>query len=410
MGTGDWVIPSPQSPLMNPPHFLSLPRSPGFSLRQIILAYGGRFSDELMGGLPDVLMPTIQRALGLNLAQIALLRQVMEWVSQVIDPVHGLLLDVWDRKWLMGLGAAGAGLAILFIGLAPTFALLLLAFALYGAAGGPLTHTGDVLVVEAYPSAPDRAYTRSVLFDTIGAALAPLLVALVFWLGLDWRWLLVGMGGCGLVYGLLILRTGFPRPAAHGEQEASVSLWRTLAGNVREVLASPEARRWLIFLFFFDLLETPFVLKTVWLAQEVGMSQALIGVYVAAQMGVGIVSLLVLDRWRARAETGHVLRVVTAAVAVLFPLWLLVPGIASRFVLMIPLTFFFAMFWPISKARLLTAAPGRAGAVTAVSSIFGFVPFPLLFGLLAQAIGLTAAMLAVFLPAVAVIGWLVRKA
>jgi fucose permease len=95
---------------------------------------------------------------------------------------------------------------------------------------------------------------------------------------------------------------------------------------------------------------------------------------------------------------------------VLFPLWLLVPGIASRFVLMIPLTFFFAMFWPISKARLLTAAPGRAGAVTAVSSIFGFVPFPLLFGLLAQAIGLTAAMLAVFLPAVAVIGWLVRKA
>lgn len=386
----------------------SLPRAPGFSLRQIILAYGGRFSDELMSGLPDVLMPTIQQQLGLSLAQIGLLRQVMEWVSQVIDPVHGLLLDVWDRKWLMGLGAAGAGLSILFIGLAPTFALLLLAFALYGAAGGPLTHTGDVLVVEAYPSAPDRAYSRSVLFDTIGAALAPLLVALVFWLELPWQWLLVSIGGCGLLYAALILRTGFPAPP-QAEKEAGVSLWRTLRGNVREVLVSPEARRWLIFLFFFDLLETPFVLKTVWLAQEVGMSQALIGVYVAAQMGVGIVSLLVLDRWRARAETGHVLRVVTGAVALLFPLWLLVPGVWSRFVLMLPLTFFFAMFWPISKARLLTSAPGRAGAVTAVSSVFGFVPFPLLFGLLAQAIGLTAAMLAVFLPAVTVIGWLVWK-
>ena len=209
---------------------------------------------------------------------------------------------------------------------------------------------------------------------------------------------------------MLIVRTGFPRPATHAERESGVSLWRTLRQNVREVLASPEARRWLTFLFCFQLLETPFVLKTVWLAQEVGMSQALVGVYVAAEMGVGIVSLLVLDRWRARADTGHVLRVVTGGVTLLFPLWLLVPGVASRFVLMVPLTFFFAMFWPISKASALTAAPGRAGAVTAVSSLFGFVPLPLLFGFLAQAIGLTAAMLAVFLPAVAVMGWLVWKA
>ena len=208
----------------------------------------------------------------------------------------------------------------------------------------------------------------------------------------------------------LILRTGFPRPAAHGERKTGIPLWHTLRGNVREVLASPEARRWLIFLFCFQLLETPFVLKTVWLAQEVGMSQALVGVYVAAEMGVGIVSLLVLNRWRARSETGHVLRVVTGAVAVLFPLWLFVPGVGSRFVLMLPLTFFFAMFWPISKARLLTAAPGRAGAVTAVSSLFGFIPLPLFFGLLAQSIGISSPMLAVFVPAVAVMGWLVWKA
>lgn len=393
---------------MNRFHLLRLPRSPSFSLRQIILAYGGRFSDELMGGLPDVLMPTIQQQLGLSLAQVALLRQVMEWVSQVIDPVHGLLLDVWDRKWLMGLGAIGTGLAILLVGLAPTFGLLLLAFALYGAAGGPLTHTGDVLVVEAYPTAPDRAYTRSVLIDTIGAALAPLLVAAVFWLGLDWRWLLMGVGGCALFYALLILRTGFP-PSPHTEPTGEGPLYQTLRSNVGEVLANPEARRWLIFLFCFQLLETPFVLKTVWLAQEVGMSQALVGVYVAAEMGVGVVSLLALDRWRTRAETGHVLRVVTGAVALLFPIWLLAPGVGSRFVLMIPLTFFFAMFWPISKASALTAAPGRAGAVTAVSSLFGLLPLPLLFGILAQAIGLTPAMLTVFLPAVAVMGWLVQK-
>lgn len=386
----------------------SLPRDPRFSIRQAILAYGGRFSDELMSGLPDVLMPSIQQALGLSLAQIGLLRQAMEWTSQVIDPIHGLLLDVWDRKWLMGLGALGCALSIGLMGLVPTFGLLLLAFALYGAAMGPLTHTGDVLVVEAYPDAPDRAYTRSVLFDTSAAALAPLLVTATIWLGWEWRWLLVGIGAGGLLYGAAILRVGFP-PSRHNHREEGEPLWRTLRANVREVLASPEARRWIVFHFFFDLLETPFILRTVWLADEVGMSQALIGVYVAAQMGVGVISLLALDRWRAQAEAGHVLRAVTVAVALLFPLWVLLPGVWSRFVLMVPLTFFFSMYWPISKAALLSSAPGRAGAVTAVGSLFAFIPLPLLFGLLAQAVGLSTAMLAVFLPAVGVMGWLVRR-
>lgn len=387
---------------------MSLPRAAGVTDGQVGLAYAARFCDEALGGMLDVLLPTIQQQLGLSLAQIALLRQVLEFVSAGVNPLNGLLLDVWPRRWLMGYGAAGLGLAALLVGAAPSFALLLMAWALYGAANGPLAHTGDVLIVEAYPDAPDRAFARGTLIDTAGALLGPLLVSAAIWLGLPWRGLLVGAGGLTLLYAGLIVATRFPSPSGQA-LAAGVGLWRALRGNVAAAAQSATARRWLLFLFCFRLLETPFVLKTIWLAQEVGMSQALIGLYIAAEMAVGMAGLLALDRWRQVADTRRVLGVVTLAVGLAFPAWLLTPGVWPRFGLMLPLAFFFPMYWPIAKASSLASVPGRAGVMTAASALFKWVPLPLLFGLLAEAIGLTAAMLALFVPALAVLAGLVWR-
>lgn len=372
-----------------------LPRAEGISDRQVVLAFGARFWDELLSGMPDVLMPTLQQQLGLSLAQVSLLRQLLDYVALVVEPVSGLLIDVWPRRWLMALGAVGISLSVILIGIAPTLGLLLLAYALFGAASGPLAHTGDVVIVEAYPTVPDRAFTRSTMIDTVGALLGPLLVAAVFWWDLSWRGLLVAAGLVGILYGLALWRVGFPPPAQAGPRDEG-SLWETIGTNVRVALADGEARRWLLFLFCFHLLETPFLLKSIWLVQEVGMSQAWVGVYVAVEMAVGLLGLVVLDRWRRKSTVGHVLRVITLAVALVFPLWLLLPGVWTRFLLMIPLAFVFAMYWPLAKASSLAAVPGRAGVMQAVSSLFGLLPLPLLFGLLAQAMGLTWAMLTAF--------------
>jgi hypothetical protein len=95
----------------------------------------------------------------------------------------------------------------------------------------------------------------------------------------------------------------------------------------------------------------------------------------------------------------------------IIPLWLLVPGVWPRFALMVPLSFFFALLWPIGKAQALAAVPGKAGTVTAVYSMMGFIPLPLLFGLLAGAVGLTASMLWVCTGATALLlglTWLMR--
>jgi fucose permease len=159
-------------------------------------------------------------------------------------------------------------------------------------------------------------------------------------------------------------------------------------------------------LFAFNVLETPFILKTIWLAQEAGMSQELIGVYQALELVIAFVSLMVLEWWRQRTSARRVLLTVIAAVFVLYPLWLFIPGVWSKFLLMPPLGLFFFMFWPLLRGSSLASVPGKAGVVTAVTALFGLAPLPLLFGLLADAIGLTPAMFGVHLLALPVLALL----
>lgn len=373
-----------------------IPRAAGVTDRQVALGLSARFYDELLSGLPDVLMPTIRVQLGLSFLQISLLSLTLNYVAAAVEPVSGLLIDVWPRRWLMAWGAAGIGLSIILMGAAPTFLALAIAFGIYGLGSGPLAHTADVVLVEAYPAAPDRIFARATMLDTVGALLGPALVTLTFWLGLPWRWLLVGLGASSLVYAAALLRTHFPPPLAAPDHENPPGILARIGGSVKTVFAHPAARYWLLFSLAFELLETPFQFTTVWLAEHVGMSQALVGVYQVMGMAVGLVSLWTLDRWRQRVSTQQVLWRAAIGVALLYPAWLFTPGIWPRFLLAIPLTFLFAMFWPIVRSQALATLSGRAGAMTAVLSLLGLLPLPLLLGMLADQTTLTLAMLAAF--------------
>ncbi|MDT8307828.1 MAG: hypothetical protein RRC07_17975, partial [Anaerolineae bacterium] len=198
----------------------------------------------------------------------------------------------------------------------------------------------------------------------------------------------------------------FPPPS---RARAAGAALPALRANLGLVLRDRLMWRWLFFLLAFDLLEAPFVLKAVWLHEEVGLSQELVGVYVALEMGVALASLLVLDHWLARWSPPAILRLAIAGLAVLIPLWLLLPRVAPRFLLAVPLNFLFAVFWPIGRAQSLASVPGRAGTVVALNATFAVLPLPLLFGLLAQAMTLTTATLVVQLSALTLLALLVQR-
>lgn len=380
----------------------SIPRKEGVSDRAVVMALGGRFTDELLSGLPAVLMPTIRATFGLSYTQVSLLGLTLNYVAAVIEPINGLLIDLWKRPWLMAWGAAGVGISTALLGVAPTLAFLLLGFAVYGLASGPLAHTADVILVEAYPRAPDRIYARATLLDTVGALLAPLSVSLAVLLGVEWRWLLISLGLSSFIYALLILKTRFPDPA-HGDRQEDVGFKQALRDNLRAVFSNRLALTWLLYLFVLDIAEAPLQFNTIWLRENVGMSQALIGLYIAMEMAVSLISLIVLDRWLSRSGYRRILLVASSALLVLYPAWLLLPGIWTRFVLAIPLNLLFTAFWPIGKAQSLASVPGRGGTVTAVTSLLGLVPIPLLFGILAEVTTLPSAMLWVSLGALAML-------
>lgn len=374
----------------------SIPRREDVSNRVMSVSLAARFMDEILSGLPAVLMPTIRATFRLSYVQVSLLSLVLNYVAAVIEPIAGLLIDIWKRPWLMAGGAAVIGLATAVMGAAPTFGILLLGFAIYGIGSGPLAHTADVVMVEAYPDAPSRIYARSTVIDTFGALLAPLLVSITLWLNLSWRWLLISLGLSGLVYAVLILRTRFPRPLnGDDEAEEELGIRQLMKKNLKAVLSNRNARLWLLFLFFHEVSEASFQFTTIWLREQVGMSQALIGVYVAVEMAVGIISLLFLDRWLARTNQRRILQIASLGVLVLYPAWLFLPGIMTRFALGVPLNFLLAVFWPIGKSQSLASIPGKGGAVSAIHSMTALVPVALFFGLLAEAITLTGAMLAV---------------
>ncbi|MDP6607323.1 MAG: MFS transporter [Dehalococcoidia bacterium] len=372
----------------------SIPRAQGVSDRVVGLALAGRFTDELLGGLPDVLMPTIQRSLGLRFTQVGLLALALNYVAVVVESISGLLTDVWERRWLLAWGATVLGGAVIVMGAARAFPVLLLGFALYGLASGPLAHTADVVLVEAHPQTPGRIFARATSLDTVGAMLAPLLVAAAVWAGLDWRWLLAGAGATALGYGALLAATRFPRSARHDDGGAPGG-WSGVRQNIALVLSSRAALAWLAFLFAFDLVEAPLFLKTIWLAERVGMSQGEVALYRVLEMAIVLVSLLWLDRWLVRATPRRLLAISIAALIVLFPAWLLIPGVWSRVLLAFPLNFFQAMIWPIAKSESLSSVPGHPGTVTAVNSLFGLAPLTLGVGALAELWSLTAAMLVV---------------
>jgi fucose permease len=306
-------------------------------------------------------------------------------------------------------GAAVIGIATAVMGAASTFAVLVLSFAIYGIGSGPLAQTADVVMVEAYPEAPSRIYARSTPIDTVGALLAPLLVSITIWLNLSWRWLMIGLGLSGLIYAVLILRTRFPRPLnGDDEEDEGLSIRQAMVKNLRTVLSHRNAKLWLLFLFVHEVSEAPFQFTSIWLREEVGMSQALIGIYIALEMAVGIVSLFLLDRWLARTNQRRIIQLASLGVIILYPAWLFLPGIWTRFVLALPLNFLMAVFWPIGKSQSLASIPGKGGAVTAIHSVTGLIPVALFFGLLAEAITLTGAMLAVqvgAMVAVLIVAW-----
>jgi MFS family permease len=358
--------------------------------RAKLLVFGARFTDELLSGAWTVLTPTFRAAFGLSLVGLGALSQAMNWVALGVEPFTATLIDVSSRRRLIGLGSGALAVSLALMGSAQSFWWLLGGFVVYGVGSGPLAHTADVVVVEAYPEGPQRAYARATFFDTVGALAGPGVIAVLTAAGVSWRWGLLGMAVWAAGYAAAAWGTALPPPPRR--RRPGRRLLVEAATGVRMTLANPATRRPLAVLLAFEVYEAAFVLKYVWLHATVHLSQAEVAAWALAEHLTGLLGLLALDRWLRVHPPRRLFAVASAALVVLPAAWVASPGLQGKIAVGIPLAFAQSLVWPLAKADSLVAEPNSAGAVQAVAALFGLVPLTLAEAALAEVVGMGPAL------------------
>src|ERR1044071_3130983 len=94
------------------------------------------FLDELVFGVGETAWPLLRNDLQLTYTQIGLLLSLPGIIAAFIEPVIGILGDVWRRRILILTGGILFIVSLLFTALSKNFAWILLAFILFAPSSG----------------------------------------------------------------------------------------------------------------------------------------------------------------------------------------------------------------------------------------------------------------------------------
>ncbi len=368
------------------------------------------FLDELVFGVREAAWPLIRTDLGLSYLQIGLLLGVPNFVAAIVEPVLGILGDVWHR-WLL---IVGGGLlftvSALAFGLAPSFAILMVASILFYPASGAFVSLSQSSLMDHDPTRHEHLMARWTLAGSLGVMAGPLLLGLAVALGAGWRGTFVVMAPLSLL--LTVLAWGQLRRGSQPAPEADEPLgfWAGLRQAARAA-RRPDVLRWLVLLMFSDfMLDVLLGFLALYFVDVVKTSPTLAGTSVAVGSAVGLVGDALLIPLLERVRGLTYLRYSALALLILFPAFLLVPWFGVKLVLLALLGLGNAGWYAILKGQLFSALPGQSGTVMAIDAAFSLVAgaTPALLGWVALWAGLPVAMWLLLLGPIALIVGLPR--
>jgi FSR family fosmidomycin resistance protein-like MFS transporter len=341
--------------------------------------------------------PLLRDDLGLSYAQIGLLIAVPNLLGGLVQPWFGLLADAGRRRALvLGGGVAFAG-SLAAVAAAWGFLPLMLASLMLAPASGAFVSLSQATLIDLGGAGPERSMARWVAAGSIGVVAGPLALSVALAAGLGWRQTFLALAVIG---GLLVLGA---RRIHFGTRNGSL---RDGLRGALGALRRREVLRWLVLKDITDLMgDVLFGFLALYLVDVVGVSPAeaalAVGVWTAGGL-VGDFALLVILR---RVSGSTHLRVTAVVALVVFPAFLLAPGLWPKVVLAGLLGAIRAGWYAIPKAQVFAELPGRSGAAVALSDLSGLPQslLPLTFGLLAAAIGLGNALWAALLAPIALL-------
>jgi MFS transporter, FSR family, fosmidomycin resistance protein len=341
--------------------------------------------------------PLLRDDLGLSYAQIGLLIAVPNLVGGLVQAAFGLLADAGRRRALVLGGGVAFAAALAAVAGAWGFLPLMVASLVLAPASGAFVSLAQATLIDVGGAGPERSMARWVAAGSVGVVAGPLSLSVALAVGLGWRETFLGLAGIG---GLLVLGARrVPFGAGNGSLRDGV---RGALGALRR----REVLRWLVLKDVTDLMgDVLFGFLALYFVDVVGVSPAQAALAVAVWTAGGLVgdfALLVIIR---RVSGSMHLRVTAGVALVVFPAFLLAPGLWPKVVLAGLLGAIRAGWYAIPKAQVFAELPGRSGAAVALSDLSSLPQslLPLAVGLLAAEIGLGNALWGALLAPVALL-------
>jgi FSR family fosmidomycin resistance protein-like MFS transporter len=371
--------------------------------------------DELVDGTKSAALPLMRQDLHLSYGQVGLLASVPLLLGSVLELPLGVLAGHGRRRRRAVLG--GGVVFILALALAATarsFAGLLVAFVLFFPASGAFVSLTQSGLMDADPARREQHMARWELAGSAGQMAGPIMLVAVLAAGGGWRSAYLTLALCAVAAWLVVARRGpgVAAPPAGGDEgqedaghHGGAAAVRRAAGALRHA----GVARWLVLIQVCDLLLdilTGFL--GLYLVDVVHATKEQAALGVAIRLGAGLAGDAALVRVLERAEGLSVLRASVAAAALLYPAFLLAPGLWPKLLLLAGLTIVTAPWYPVLQARLYRSLPGESGVVVSLSSaasLLGGV-VPLAVGFLAQRFGLSWALTSLAVAPLCLLGGL----
>jgi FSR family fosmidomycin resistance protein-like MFS transporter len=297
---------------------------------------------------------------------------------------------------------------------ARSFAVLLAAFVAFYPASGAFVSLTQAEIMDAWPDRQAQLMARWDLAGAAGAVAGPLLLTAVLASGGNWRaGYLVLAGISALIWLGAVLRR--PAPAGPGpagaaedaaQEDAAQRPWTARIREIGAALRDWGTLRWLLLIEVADLLVDVFTgFLALYLVDVAHMTPAVAALAIAVRLGAALAGDAALIAILERVSDLTVLRASAAAAALLYPGFLLVPGVVPKLIVLAALSAATAPWYPVLQARLYGSLPGRSSVAVTLSSAAGLAGGlgPLAVGLVAQSFGLSWALAGLVIVPVAVL-------
>ncbi len=312
-------------------------------------------------------------------------------------------------------------LTLLAVASARSFAVLLCAFVAFYPASGAFVSLTQAEIMDAWPDRQAQVMARWDLAGSAGAVAGPLLLAAVLASGGGWRAGYLALAGiAALVWLGAYLRAPTDPAAAADSPDADGKAdspdadgkaeerqpWTARAREIAAALRDWGTLRWVLLIEVADLLVDTFTgFLALYLVDIAHLPPAVAALAIAIRLGAALAGDAALVMIGERAGDLAVLRASAVAAALLYPGFLLVPGVVPKLIVLAALSAATAPWYPLLQARLYGSLPGRSSVAVTLSSAAGLAGGlgPLVVGLVAQGFGLSWALAGLVVVPVAVL-------